>query len=283
MPERLAAFTVEFLGPQAADTVVRAREAERTGTPRGESVEAVIGRGVRRSVVEGSFLGGPFVLLLPVAFIGALLAQLRMVLELGALAGRDPCDQEAAVEILLVQGVHPTRAEARAALREASRGPVDEGGKGSWFDVVRRQAYLIGLLAPDDPARSRIRKWLGWAGIGALLVIGTVVPFVWVPACGEMYRRATDRLADRTLALLGSEGGGPVPVRDRDRDRSVLRPGLLLVVLRTVGACAATVGGVLVVLLTGARVAGNSWLAVFLVLLGAGAVVAGWHWLRSRH
>ncbi|MFJ9776521.1 hypothetical protein ACIRVF_35670 [Kitasatospora sp. NPDC101157] len=281
MPERLAAFTVEFLGPQVADTMVRARGAERTGTPPGGSVEEVIGRGVRRSVVDGSFLGGPFVLLLPVAFIGALLAQLRMVLELGALAGRDPCDQEAAVEILLVQGVHPTRAKARAALREATRGPADEGGKASWLALVRRQAYLIGLVAPDDPARSRVRKWLGWAGIGGLLVIGTVVPFVWVPACAEMYRRATDRLADRTLALLGSEGGGPVPVRDRDR--SVLRPGLLLVVLRTVLACAATVGGVLVVLLTGARVAGNSWLAVFLVLLGASAVVTGWHWLRSRH
>ncbi|MER7772522.1 hypothetical protein [Kitasatospora sp. NPDC096140] len=290
MPERLAVFAVEFLGPQAADTAARAHASERAGTSRAEVTEQVIGRGVHRSVVEGSFLGGPFILLLPVAFVAALLAQLQMVLELGALAGRDPRGDDAAVEVLLVQGVYSTPAEARAALRKAVRAEAEEdaeaafGGetapKGSWWSVVRRQAYLIGLVTPDDPSRGRLRKWLGWAGIGVLLLVGMVVPFVWVPACAEMYRRATNQLADRALQRYGSPGAGDAPARTRNR--SGLRPGALLVVLRTVVACLATVGAVLIVLLTGVRVADNALLAMFLVLLGLSAAVVGWHYWRSR-
>ncbi|MER7582777.1 hypothetical protein [Kitasatospora sp. NPDC097691] len=290
MPERLAVFAVEFLGPQAADTAAKAHESERAGTTRAEVTEQVIGRGVHRSVVEGSFLGGPFILLLPVAFVAALLAQLQMVLELGALAGHDPRGDDAAVEVLLVQGVYRTPEEAREALRRAAaRAEAEaeveaafgaEGGtKGSWWSVVRRQAYLIGLVTPDDPARGRLRKLLGWVGIGVLLLVGMVVPFVWVPACAEMYRRATNQLADRALQRYGAAGAGDAPARTRTR--SMPRPGALLVVLRTVVAFLATVGAVLIVLLTGVRVADNTLLAMFLLLLGASTAVAGWHYWRS--
>ncbi|MEU8926947.1 hypothetical protein AB0D10_39530 [Kitasatospora sp. NPDC048545] len=279
MPERLAVFAVEYLGPLAADAAAQAREAERAGADRAEVTEQAIARGVRRSVVDGSFLGGPFILLLPVAFVAALLAQLRMVLELAAMAGHDPCGGDAAVEVLLVQGVYPTPEDAAEALRKASRAGTDAGSRGSWWSVVRRQAYLIGLVTPEEPTRGRIRKWLGWAGIGVLLLIGTVVPFVWVPACAEMYRRATNELADRALVRYGSSGAAAPP---RNWNRSVLRPGLLLVVLRTVVAFLATAGAVLVVLLTGVRVADNSLLAMVLVLLGLSGLVVGWHYVRSR-
>ncbi|MFJ8622698.1 hypothetical protein ACIRD3_07605 [Kitasatospora sp. NPDC093550] len=278
MPERLAVYAVDFLGPPVADTVASAREAERGGTTTAELTEQVISRGVRRSVVDGSFLGGPFILLLPVAFLGALLAQLQMVLELAALSGLDPRGEEAAVEVLVVQGVHATPELAAQALREAAR--AHDEAKASWLSVVRRQAYLIGLVTPDDPSRGRVRRWLGWAGIGVLLLIGTVVPFVWVPACAEMYRKATNELADRALLRFASGEDGAAPARSWNR--SVLRPGLVLVVLRTLVAFLATAGAVLVVLLTGVRVADNTWLAVFLVLLGMSAVVVGWQRFRSR-
>ncbi|MFH8387618.1 hypothetical protein ACH4E7_43195 [Kitasatospora sp. NPDC018058] len=280
MPERLAAFAVEYLGPDVADTVARLREAERVGTARPDPTEEVIGRGVRRAVVDGSFLGGPFVLLLPIAFVAALLAQLRMVLELAALVGHDPCADEAAAEVLVVQGVYPTSVAAAAALRKAPSAGTDGGDKGSWPAVVRRQAYLIGLLTPEDPARGRVRKWLGWAGMGVLIAVGTVVPFIWVPACAEMYRRATNQLADRALLRFGPAATAAAPARTRTR--RVLRPGTLLVVLRTVLACLVTAGAVLVVLLTGARVVDNTWLAVFLVMLGASAVAVGWRYFRYR-
>ncbi|MGW3071914.1 hypothetical protein [Kitasatospora sp. NPDC001132] len=290
MPERLAAFVVDYLGPQAAETAAALRDPERAwGDPerapeRAENagpdpVGRIIDRGVRRTVVEGSFLGGPFILLLPVAFVAALLAQLRMVLELAALSGRDPCGPDAAAEVLVVQGVHPTPAQAHEALRKASRTSVDGREKASWPAVVRRQAYLIGLLTPDDPERSAVRKWLGWAGLGGLLLVGTVIPFVWVPACGVMYRRATGELADRALLRYGLEGRAAARA---GRASSILRPSMLLVALRTALAVLATAGAVLIVLFTGARVVGNTWLAMFLVLLGMGALAVGWRWLRAR-
>ncbi|MFD4657182.1 hypothetical protein ACFWP2_16320 [Kitasatospora sp. NPDC058444] len=279
MPERLAAFVVDYLGPQAAETAAALRGTERAGADGPDPTEKIIDRGVRRTVVEGSFLGGPFMLLLPVAFIAALLAQLRMVLELAALAGHDPCGDDAAAEILVVQGVHPTVEQAREALRKAARTRTEGREKASWLSVVRRQAYLIGLLTPEDPSRGGLRKWLGWIGLGALVVVGTVIPFVWVPACGDMYRRATGELADRALLRYGLAGPAAAQVR---RSSSILRPGVLLVALRTVLACLATVGGVLLVLLTGARVAESTWLTMFLVLLGASAVAVGWRFLRAR-
>ncbi|MFD5432614.1 hypothetical protein ACFWJ4_10640 [Kitasatospora sp. NPDC127067] len=279
MPERLAAFVVDYLGPQAAETAAALRGPGQEGTARQDPTEQIIDRGVRRTVVEGSFLGGPFLLLLPVAFVAALLAQLRMVLELAALAGHDPCGDDAAAQILVVQGVHPTVEQAQEALRKAARAGTGGRDKASWPSVVRRQAYLIGLLTPEDPARSAVRKWLGWAGLGVLLLVGTVVPFVWVPACGQMYCRATGELADRALLRFGLTASTAAQAR---RTSSILRPGMLLVALRTVLACLATAGAVLFVLLTGARVAGHAWLAVFLLLLGASAVAVGWRWFRAR-
>ncbi|MER6299282.1 hypothetical protein ABT247_06870 [Kitasatospora sp. NPDC001539] len=279
LPERLAAFVVDYLGPQAAEQAAAPRRSGPAGTAGPDPAERIIERGVRRTVVEGSFLGGPFILLLPVAFVAALLAQLRMVLELAALAGRDPCGDDAAAQILVVQGVHPTVEQAQEALRRAARAGTGAGEKASWAAVVRRQAYLIGLVTPEDPARTSLRKWLGWIGLGVLVLIGTVVPFVWVPACGVMYRRATGELGERALRQFGLA----LPEAARTgRTRSVLRPGMLLVVLRTVLACLATVGAVLLVLVTGARVAHNAWLTMFLVMIGASAVVVGWRHLRAR-
>lgn len=94
-----------------------------------------------------------------------------------------------------------------------------------------------------------------------------------------MYCRATGELADRALLRFGLTASAAAQAR---RTSSILRPGMLLVALRTVVACLATAGGVLFVLLTGARVAGHAWLAMFLVLLGLSAVAVGWRWFRAR-
>ncbi|MEU1285238.1 hypothetical protein [Kitasatospora sp. NPDC005856] len=279
MPERLAAFVVDYLGPQAAETAAALRAAEREGAAGPDSTREVVDRGVRRTVVEGSFLGGPFILLLPVAFVAALLAQLRMVLELAALAGRDPCGDDAAAEILVVQGVHPTAEQAQEALRKAARTATEGREKASWLSVVRRQAYLIGLLTPEDPSRGGLRKWLGWIGLGALVLVGTVIPFVWVPACGDMYRRATGELADRAVLRYGLTGPSAAQTR---KGPSILRPGVLLVALRTVLACLTTVGAVLLVLVTDLRAGDSAWLTMFLVLLGVSAAAVGWRFLRAR-
>ena len=52
----------------------------------------MIARQTRVTVVEGAAVGGPFILLIPVAWCAALLAQAQMVFELAALAGYSATD-----------------------------------------------------------------------------------------------------------------------------------------------------------------------------------------------
>ncbi|MFD3924947.1 hypothetical protein [Streptomyces sp. NPDC058614] len=284
MPERMAVFAVEFLGPPAAEWIAQ----RQSGRPEHEADtdelgNQVVRRGVRTSVVEGSFLGGPFMALLPIAFCGALLAQLRMVLELAALSGRDPRDETVVADLLVIQGVYPTVAQAEEALREARPAAVGGGAKASWWSTVRRQAYLIGLVTPQDHPRGKLRRAAVWAGTIALVLIGFVVPFVWVPVCAEMYRRATGQLAGVAARHFAQHGGtGLLPPDGHPRQRATLRPGFLLVTVRVLFACLVPVVIVVVVLAADLRVAdgrGNTVLLAFFAVAAIGALV--WY-LRRR-
>ena len=92
--------------------------------------------------------------------------------------GRDPRDEAVAADLLVIQGVHPTVAEAEAALREA--GTVAEGGgrRAGWWSTVRREAYLLGLVTPEDRPRGKARTAAVWTGMLALVLVGFAVPFV---------------------------------------------------------------------------------------------------------
>lgn len=284
MPERMAVFAVEFLGPPAAERMAQRRlDASGEEADRDDLGHQVVRRGVRTSVVEGSFLGGPFMLLLPIAFCGALLAQFRMVLELAALSGRDPSDESVAADLLVIQGAYPTVAEAAAALREAGPDAGRDGAKPGWWSTIRRQAYLIGLVTPETEPRGRTRKAAAWAGTVALVVIGFVVPFVWVPVCAEMYRRATNDLAGVAARHFAPAGGpGVLPPGGPARQRGTLRPGFLLVALRALSACVLPVVVVVVVVLADLRVAGGHWLTVVLGFFAVAAIGALVWYLRRR-
>jgi len=284
MPERMAVFAVEFLGPPAAEWTAQ----RLSGRPEHEEDtdqlgNQVVRRGVRTSVVEGSFLGGPFMALLPIAFCGALLAQLRMVLELAALSGRDPRDETVVADLLVIQGVYPTVAQAEQALREAR--PAAEGGeaKASWWSTVRRQAYLIGLVTPQDRPRGKMHRAAVWTGTIALVLIGFVVPFVWVPVCAEMYRRATNELAGVAARHFAQHGGtGVLPAGGPARQRATLRPGFLLVAVRVLLACLVPIVIVVVVWAADLRIGGGHWGAALLAFFAVAAIAALAWYLRRR-
>ncbi|MFE0138665.1 hypothetical protein ACFWY6_45095 [Streptomyces sp. NPDC059037] len=283
MPERMAVFAVEYLGPPAAEWVARRRSEQPAGAAATDELRIqVVHRGVRSSVAEGSFLGGPFMALLPIAFCGALLAQFRMVLELAALSGLDPRDDTVVAHLLVIQGVHPTVTEAEAALREARSAVVSGGARASWWSTVRRQAYLIGLVAPQDRPRGKLRRAAVWAGTVALVLIGTVVPFVWIPVCAEMYRRATNQLAVVAARYFALHGGTDVlPPGSPATRRATVRPGFLLATVRVLLACTVPVVIAVVVLATDIRVADEHWSTVLLAFLAVSAVAA-LVWYRRR-
>jgi hypothetical protein len=284
MPERMAVFAVEFLGPRAAEWIAQRRsEQAADGADADELGNQVVRRGVHSAVAEGSFLGGPFMALLPIAFCGALLAQVRMVLELAALSGRDPRDEAVVADLLVIQGVHPTVLQAEAALREARPAAAHAGPGASWWSTVRRQAYLIGLVTPQDHPSGKMHRAAVWVGTIALVLIGFVVPFVWVPVCAEMYRRATNRLAAVSARHFAQHGGTEVlPARGPASRRGTLRPGFVLVTVRVLLACLVPFAIVLVVLAADLRVADAHWSTVLLAFFAVAAIAALVWYQRRR-
>ncbi|WP_405009397.1 hypothetical protein [Kitasatospora sp. NBC_01539] len=295
MPERAALFAVDRIGAESSERLARLR---RSGSPRREVLETVVAHGVRTAVVDGAFVGGPFIALVPTAFCAALLAQGRMVMEIGELSGRPATDPARAADLLFLQGVYPTVEEARRALDAL---PPDDGPAGppgppgppraaeppgppeepprlslrEWGRVVVRMAYVLGVVTPSAPGPApgpRPGRYLRWVAVALLVAVGVLLPFVWVPVLGFAYRSATLRLAERAITHFGASPG------DEDEDaadaaeggrprRGRVRPLALLVALRTLAALLLPFAAAVLLVVSGGRVAGHRWLAV-----GAGLV-----------
>ncbi|GAA2807875.1 hypothetical protein GCM10010441_35760 [Kitasatospora paracochleata] len=285
LPEHLAIYAVHQEGPKAAAEVGKlSAEAE-------NPQEVVLSRGARRAVLEGCLVGGPFILLIPVAFCTALLAQLRMALEIAALAGKDPNSTERVAELLVLQGVYPTVAAAEAGLAELKAQEQAEEGTTSGepvvvvsaeeeaeastrakFGMIKRMAYLLGLIGSGGSERGTVRKVVGWAGMTLLIVIGVVMPMVWIPAMGYASLQGCEALGRRAVQYYGH--GRPPP-----EGRAYWRPAMLLVVTRTVGAAVLPTVAFFLALAAGLDVLGSRPAAA---ISAAAAVAAGVAALRAR-
>jgi hypothetical protein len=294
MPEAMAVQAVGLLAPRARATVARIRK-EHPDADRAKLSERLTSRGVRTSVLDGSFLGGPFMVLWPAAFVAALTAQMRMVLELAALLEPDRDPAALTEDMLVLQGVTPTRETARELLAAAETTGAETTGGGSadeepaarpgWWVMVRRLAYLIGLLTIADETVTRRHRVGVWASVLAVVAVGFVAPLVWIPASAEMYRRATTRLAARTVAYYapqpagGPESAAPAP------GRWVLRPGALAVAVRSAVSVVLITGAVLTMVIADLKIASSHILAavVLLVVLSGLYLVALQRSRRRRH
>ena len=69
----------------------------------------------RVSMTEGAFVGGPFIMLIPVALCAALLCQAQMALEVAAISGYAPTDQMRAADLLVIQGAYGSTEDASAS------------------------------------------------------------------------------------------------------------------------------------------------------------------------
>jgi hypothetical protein len=285
MPEELAAFAVREMGPRARTEVERLRQRLPDADAEQIRTEAVV-RGVRASVTEGAFVGGPFLAWVPVAFCRALLAQAQLMLELAALAGRDPQDSARAAELLVLQGAYPDTGSAAAALAltpTTDTARSGEGGRlaGLW-QVTLRMASILGLRAVEGSERSV--SWFTRAGqwllLGAVLVVGTVAPLVWLPYMTVSYRRAGRAIAERADTFyFGAKAASTDAAADAEAGTD---PGLVAATLRAVVSVMLVAGLLLLVLLTGTRLADRQWPLAALVLTVASIGVGAWWQLNRR-
>ncbi|MFJ3788957.1 hypothetical protein [Kitasatospora sp. NPDC090091] len=337
LPETLAVFAVRHRGPRAARRIAALRAAHPDAAP-DELVGLVVERGRRVSTSEGAFVGGPFLWLVPFAFCTALLAQGQLLLELAALAGRDPADRARIPELMVLQGAYPDVAIAERALAaepgadtadlpgheagpEAGPGAVPgpeagaertaevpaevpaAGGRpaagpapesaaapeaapaapatGRWrsfWYLIWRMARLLGLTSEGtDPPPSRWHTAGEWALVGAVLLIGTVAPLVWLPYMAYSYNRATDRVAATGVSYYfgGHAAGWLEPGRSRTD------PGLVAATFQALVSVLVPVGTVLFLLATDIRLAESRWPVLALALVVVSGVV-GTLWYRSH-
>src|SRR5262245_29509736 len=192
MAEHLAMWSLARFGPRAGSAVTKLRDGH-PGVDRDRLEQLVVERQTRVAMTEGAFVGGPFIVLIPIAFCAALLAQAQMVFELAAVADHEPKDRMRAAELLVLIGAYESTVTAAEALATVTRQARKREGKrlprGTRWAMLRRMAYLVGVLGIGDD-RSRLRAALGWIGIGVLFLVGLVLPLVWVPYMAYSTRRS---------------------------------------------------------------------------------------------
>jgi hypothetical protein len=286
LPELLADFAVRRVGPAVPEAIALLRRNHPT-TTEVELRARVIDRGRRAVVSEGSFVGGPFLVLIPVAFCAALLRQARTVLELAALDGRDPTASARAGELLVLQGVYEDTRQAQRALARTGHAVGAPARWKRWvalWDVTLRMAHLLGVLTPDDRSqdagrrvrRVAVRAWR-WLLLGVVFLVGLVAPLVWLPYMAVTYRRADARLADRVLVHYFADTA-PAPRHRTSR----LEPEVMTAALRALLSLLVPLVLSAVTFLTGLRIAGSRWPVLGITLATASAAV-GALWYRCRH
>jgi hypothetical protein len=140
-----------------------------------------------------------------------------MALELAALAELSPDDEMRAADLLVVQGAYDSTVEARAALARLSRDPHNHAGKklprGTRIAMIKRMAFMLGLLGSSDDKPSRLRSTLGTIVVGAVFLVGLVLPLVWVPYMALAFRKSGLRMGARATAFYAErrseEAGSP--------------------------------------------------------------------------
>ncbi|MFB7512431.1 hypothetical protein [Streptomyces sp. NPDC056144] len=279
LPELLANFAVHRLGRRADASVARARAAH-PEAGEAELRTMVITRGRRVSQSEGAFVGGPLIVLAPFAFCAALLTQSRMMLELGALAGREATDPARAAELLVIQGVYPDEERAAAALADAAvkaRPDTSPGRAAALVILVKRMAYLLGIVTPDPrPVSVAVRVWR-WVLVGAVLLVGFVAPLVWLPYLGYSYHRATQDLGERASRYYLGETVSP------SEDATRARPALVGGILNALLSLLVPIGTVVFLVLADVRLMGSQYPAIVVALVVLSmAVNVAWYLRRRR-
>jgi hypothetical protein len=287
MPEHLALWSLKRFGPRASSAVEKLRSSHPDGD-QGELDRMVIERQTRISMTEGAFVGGPFIVLIPVAFCAALLAQAQMALELAALAGYAPSDQMRAADLLVLQGAYASTTEASAALAKVARDTHSREGKrlprGSRMSMIKRMAYMLGVIGSSEEKRSRMATAFQIALITVVVLVGFVLPLIWVPVMGLAFRKSGIQMGERATEFYAqsrtSEAG--VTVRKAETVRIGMSAGLIRMALLILLPIAVAV----IALLTGTEIGGGEWVSAGILLIAVSALATiawfAYRWWRRR-
>lgn len=282
MPEQLAFFAVRRFGQRAAAATER-RKQHKPEAGDAELAGDTIAHGTRLTIADGAALGGPFVVLMPVSFVAALLAQAQMILELAALAGQDPRSERRVADLLVLQDVYPSTEAAEAALPEVPRHP--QGGRGrlprrTRWSLLVRMAAILGITGGGEKP-GKFQRVMSTALIAALFLVGMVLPLIWVPALAWFYRQNSLRLGVKAVQYY-TPGATGDRVRRRRGTTRVPRAAGIAAILRFLALTVVPFLAAAAVVLAGVRVVGGFWGTALLVLVAVSFLAAGAWFVRHR-
>jgi len=205
-----------------------------------------------------------------------------MALEVAGLSGRRPDDEQRAADLLVLQGAYRSVADAGSALGSVARDPKHREGRlprGSRIAMVRRMAYLLGMLGPSGEKKSRIRSALGIALLCVVFLLSFAMPLVWVPYMAASLRRkraASRRAGDVVLRRDGAAAPASAPEEARNVSVGIAAGFSRTILLIAVPIVAAAIALLTDVELGGSRVFGSG---VLLIVLSQAAAIV---WLVNR-
>ncbi|MFF8309786.1 hypothetical protein [Streptomyces lydicus] len=281
MAEQLAFFAVRRFGPRAAASVARRKERKPQAGDDELALDA-IAHGTRVTIVEGAALGGPFVVLMPVSFVAALLSQAQMILEVAALAGHDPRSEKRVADLLVLQDVYPSVEEAERALVGVRRHPP--GGRGrlprrTRWSLLVRMAAVLGLTGGEK--RSTLHRVCSTAALAALFLVGMVLPLIWVPVLAVLYRNNCLRLGAKAVQYY-TPGAAGDRIRHRRGFTHVFRAAGIAAVLRVLALTVVPFAAGAAVALAGVRLVGGFWGTALLVLVAVSFLASALWFVRRR-
>lgn len=287
MAEHLALWSLKYFGPRAQSAVERLR-ASNPDASQDELEQLSVQHQTRVCMTGGAFVGGPFIVLIPIAFCAALLAQAQMAFELAAINGYSATDRMRAADLLVLQGAYPTTEEAGAALRTVSRSERQGGRlpRGARWTMIKRMAFLLGLLtAPGTPKPRWFVSLIRWIALGLTLIVGLVLPLVWVPYMAVSMRRAALLMGDRGRSFYAAR-------RTEETGVTVTRAPLTISVgvaagfVRMLLLVAAPIVVAVIALLTDTNIGGGNWVTALVALLVVSALATlgwlGFRWTRMK-
>ena len=184
-PEHVALAASEYHAPAAAAWADRRRRVY--GTEPRRLAQMARRRHVNLASVEGAATGvGGFITLIP-DLVGLAWIQSRLVFFVAAAYGFDPHDSMRPAELLVLNGIYDTPAEARAAL----------DGMG----VSMAEAWIGGQLSRDEALAFKLAKSVGKTSTKKFA--GRLIPGFAILFNSVANRRDTNALAKRAIKFYG--------------------------------------------------------------------------------
>src|SRR5262245_29805915 len=154
----------------------------------------------------------------------------------------------------------------------------------SWI-MIMRMVYILGLLGGSgDEKPSRLRSALQYGLLGAVFLVGLVLPLVWVPYMGWAFRKSGLRMGARASEFYaeGRTAEAGVTVKKAPAVRIEMTAGVVRMVL----LIAIPVVVAVIALLTGADIGGGRWVSAGILLIAISALATlawfAYRWWRRR-